>query len=299
MDLLADPRIGHQADYDPRREERDFQPFFYRWYAQEYGLLDTDILASHGTCLTAADHKVWKDAGIYISSTPDTEAQMGMGTPVCFDKGINGCLGIDCRIAKSCSILDQARTGLLLKRAQHNGELIGKWKYPKVLPSSAEQAFILATIHGARACGMDKEIGSLAVGKRADVAVFDAEGSIGMLGAAKHHPVTAVVRFSGVRDIECMIVDGVIRKEHGMLMDVDIQGRRTPWRDVAKQLRRSREEVQKKLDGLDVEKGKELLIVSPSSILCSLSYCQLIRVRTCGTSIVMRLSSNSSVAKCF
>jgi cytosine/adenosine deaminase-related metal-dependent hydrolase len=215
---------------------------------KDYGLLGKDILVSHGTCLEEHEYKILKDAGIYISSTPDTEAQMGMGVPVCFNEGLNGCLGVDCHVNNSSFMLDQARTGLLLKRAQHNDRLIGERKYPKILPGDAVQAFNLATIQGARACGMEKEIGSLAVGKRADVVVFNGEESMGMLGATEHDPMVAVITFSSIRDIECVIVDGVIKKERGMLVDIDMKGKKTPWRDVAKKLRRSREEVQKRLD---------------------------------------------------
>lgn len=227
---------------------------------KDYGLLGKDILVSHGSCLEEHDYQVLKDAGIYISSTPDTEAQMGMDMPVCFNDGVNGCLGIDCHVNNSSSILQQARTGLLLKRVQHNGKLREAGKYPKSLPADAVQAFNLTTIQGARACGMQNDIGSLAVGKKADVVVFDAEGSPGMLGAAEHDPVVAVVRFSDVRDIEYVIVDGVIKKEHWKLTDVDVNGKKMSWKDIAKELRRSREEIQKRMDGLDVEKAKELII---------------------------------------
>lgn len=103
---------------------------------------------------------------------------------------------------------------------------------------------------------MEKEIGSLAVGKKADVVVFDGEESMGMLGAAEHDPVVFVVRFSSIGDIEYVIVDGAIKKERGLLVDIDMKSKKTLWKDVTKELRRSREKVQKRLDGLDVEKER-------------------------------------------
>lgn len=121
--------------------------------------------------------------------------------------------------------------------------------------------------------------------------IFDAEGSTSMLGAAEHDAVVAAVRFSSVRDIEMVIVDGVIRKEDGRLVEVNMKGKKTQWRDVVKELRRSREEVQKRLDNLGGEKGKELLIVSLSTTLLALLYCWLTEARTCGTSTEMTLSS--------
>jgi cytosine/adenosine deaminase-related metal-dependent hydrolase len=60
-------------------------------------------------------------------------------------------------------------------------------------------------------------------GKKADVVVFDA-GTPSMLCATEQDPVVAVLRFSDVRDIDMVMVDGVIRKEGGKLTDVDAEG---------------------------------------------------------------------------
>jgi cytosine/adenosine deaminase-related metal-dependent hydrolase len=166
---------------------------------------------------------------------------------------------VDCHVVNGSSILQQTRTGLLFKRRKHNTELAERGKYPKILPGDAVQAFNLATIQGARACNMEDQIGCLAVGKKADVVVFDA-GTPSMLCATEQDPVVAVLRFSDVRDIDMVIVDGVIRKEGGKLTDVDAEGESVRWEEVAKEVKISREEVQVRLDGLDVERGKELLV---------------------------------------
>jgi cytosine/adenosine deaminase-related metal-dependent hydrolase len=62
-----------------------------------YGLLGPDILFSHGNGLDAEEAKVLKKHDIFISSTPDTESQMGCGKISCFREDMQASLGIDCK----------------------------------------------------------------------------------------------------------------------------------------------------------------------------------------------------------
>jgi cytosine/adenosine deaminase-related metal-dependent hydrolase len=94
-------------------------------------------------------------------------------------------------------------------------------KLPQKVNARVEEAFNLGTIQGARAVGMGAEIGSLTVGKLADIVIFDAR-SPGMLCAAEEDPVAAVVQHASIRDIEAVIVDGKIRKLDGKLVSVKV-----------------------------------------------------------------------------
>ncbi|KAJ8087288.1 hypothetical protein PM082_006118 [Marasmius tenuissimus] len=76
-----------------------------------------------------------------------------------------------------------------------------------------KQAFNLGTIKGARAIGMEENVGSVGAGKLADLVVFDAD-SPGMICAAQSDRIAAVL-FSTVADISTVIVDGVVRKMNG------------------------------------------------------------------------------------
>lgn len=237
---------------------------------KEYNLLSGYIVASHATGLDAAEKKILRDSGIYVSSTPDTEAQMGMGFPVALDPDIvYGSLGADCHTNNSASILSRARTLLLLARQQRNAELLDQGKYPATLRASTQRVFNLATIDGARAVGMGDVIGSIREGKLADLVVFDAgpANSPGMLCASEFDPVTAVVRHSDVRDIEVVIVDGKVRKREGRLVGVDGKHGNTnktkrtmEWSEIAREVVKSQREVQNRIDALDVKKGEELLV---------------------------------------
>jgi cytosine/adenosine deaminase-related metal-dependent hydrolase len=89
----------------------------------------------------------------------------------------------------------------------------------------AEVALEMATINGARALGLEEEVGSLEVGKKADFVVMDPYGR-GGLGAAPWSddcfdhavsPVTTVVHGCTGRDVDMTVVNGDILVEDGTL----------------------------------------------------------------------------------
>lgn len=153
-------------------------------------------------------------------------------------------------------------------RSNYNQKFIDADKIPKKVNKTVEEAFNLGTISGARAIGMGDRIGSLAAGKAADLCVWDAR-SPGMVCAAQHDAVAAVVLHSSPADLEMVIVDGVVRKEGGKLRSVDLGVGRDvwdgekgvwEWRDVSGELVRRREGLQKRVEGVDFEKAREGVI---------------------------------------
>lgn len=109
---------------------------------------------------------------------------------------------------------------ILHKGAQNNALLI-----------PAETALEMATINGARALGLEDEIGSLELGKKADLVVLDPYGRGNMSvapwcadedvdnDAEGVSPVTTVVHGCTGRDVDITVVDGRIVVMDGMLVD--------------------------------------------------------------------------------
>ena len=149
--------------------------------------------------------------------------------------------------------------GLQLARFHSGTELWEKGEYPSVLMGGVEKAFNLATIDGARALRMEGEVGSIAVGKRADLVVFGT-GSTNMCGAAEWDALVAVVRHSEKSDVEMVIVDGVVRKEKRGLCDVDVDGEAMSWEEVRKATVESQREVQRRVEGCSLEEARKLLV---------------------------------------
>lgn len=92
-------------------------------------------------------------------------------------------------------------------------------KTPLSVGYSVESAFNLATIRGAAAMKMSDRIGSIKVGKLADLVIFDAN-SPAMVCGALEEPVAAIMLHSSPADVDTVIVDGIVRKEGGKLLDV-------------------------------------------------------------------------------
>jgi len=229
---------------------------------ESYGILSSSVLLSHANFLSAKDVSLIKHRNAHISSTPSIELQMGMGTPACFDsqRDVQSCssLGIDCHNGTLASIPAEMRVALQNSRATYNEKFLAAGKMPSKIYKTVQEAYALGTIQGARAVGMEDQIGSLAVGKLADVIVFDAL-SPAMICGAQYDPVTAIVMHSTPGDIVMTIVDGKVRKRDGKLEPVQVTQEAQSWTtqsslqwsDVVKPLLETRTSLQGKLDKID------------------------------------------------
>ncbi|KAE9374654.1 Metallo-dependent hydrolase [Stipitochalara longipes BDJ] len=128
---------------------------------------------------------------------------------------INVVLGTDS--AASCHTFD-------LFQEMHVAGLIQKGPLGSSDLVSAEQVLEMATINGAKALGLEREIGSLEIGKKADLVVVNPFG----LHAAPYHPdlidsgglspVTTVVRSCTASDVSLVVVDGVVLVRDGKIV---------------------------------------------------------------------------------
>ncbi|CAI0643771.1 unnamed protein product [Colletotrichum noveboracense] len=234
-----------------------------------YNLIKTpsDILLSHATGLDEHEKAKLAETQVPVSSTPDTEAQMGFGWPLAFTPGINYTLGVDCHTNNTSSILSLARTALQLARQRNTvKEMNGGEGAPQRMDlrptGSTEDAFNAATIRGARAVLLGNEIGSIKEGKQADLVIFDALGSVGMSCVSESDPLTAVVRHSDSRDIEAVMIDGVWRKRDGRLCPVTVEetGASLAWLAIRQNLLASQRDIQERQKNLNVDKAKEALV---------------------------------------
>ncbi|GJC94504.1 amidohydrolase [Colletotrichum higginsianum] len=229
-----------------------------------HGLLGPDILVSHAISPRDGDAGLFAKRDAHISSTPNTELQAGAPP---------SSLGVDCHSWGSSFMPSQMRLGLQHARTERCADLGRQGKWSRHVGPSAEQVFNLATIGGARAIGMAGEVGQIRVGAKADLVIFDT-GSPSMLPAAEEDPVAAIVLHSSERDVETVIVGGVIRKEDGKLMpvsvahevpgaiDLGLVGKEITWKDVAKELLESRKRLNEKVEGIDMKAAEEVVITN-------------------------------------
>src|SRR2546426_9242463 len=101
----------------------------------------------------------------------------------------------------------EMRTAALLQKLAHGPEVL-----------SAAQVLRMATIDGARALGLDNEIGSLEVGKRADVIVVDLNQ---LHSSPKQDVISSLVYSAQPSDVRVTIIDGRVVMRDGELMTMD------------------------------------------------------------------------------
>ncbi|KAF4414865.1 cytosine deaminase and related metal-dependent hydrolase [Fusarium acutatum] len=241
------------------------------------GLLGPDILLIHGNGTTPEQASLLTEAGTYIVSTPDAEIFMASGAnPVAFREDLPlTCLGADCHSCGPVSMMHQMQIALASDRGIQNFKTFAEGHYPKKMRATVQKAFNLATIKAARAINMDKDIGSIAVGKLADLVIFDTT-SPSISCAAEHDALTAIVRHAGAREVGTVIVGGKVLKHNGSLQNVQLaEGREAgfdlkheavdlkdglSWKEVAKELSRSRSEIDSRINEINKELAKEKLI---------------------------------------
>lgn len=129
---------------------------------------------------------------------------------------------VDCHANNLGSIVSEMHIDLQEARGISNAKFEAQDKAPKKVFKTMEVAFNLGTIQGARVVRVEDNIGSIKEGKMADLVIFNAT-SLGMVCAADHDPVAAVVLHSSPGDIEAVMVDSIWRKRSGALLPVKVE----------------------------------------------------------------------------
>lgn len=237
------------------------------------GLLGPDVLLLHANHTTSEELQQIKRAGAHLSSTPITEMQMGHGNPICLlpDFFEVSSLGIDCHSVCSSYLPSQMLTVLQSSRARRFDDLTAKYQWDASVGPTVEDVYNLGTIKGAVAAGLAEEVGSLEVGKKADTVIFDGR-TPSMISVSEHDPISAIVFHSSVRDIQTVIIDGVVRKDGFSLTktpiakDMDIkegsvaEDGSLDWEAIAVELDRSRKRMKEKSETVDQEVARDGLI---------------------------------------
>lgn len=233
------------------------------------GLLGPDILLSHANNLSSENLKLLRESGASVSATPSTELQMSHGDPVCLTALDCSSLGVDCHSACASFMPTQMMLALQMGRAERNRKFEKAGKWPNSIGHKVEDVFNLGTILGAKAIGLDKDIGSLQKGKKADIVIFEGT-SPNMVAVSERDPVAAIVLHSSVRDVNTVIVDGIVRKQNGQLLEVSIpqgigpdakDGPIYTWSDIAREITKGMHVMEGfKLESCDAEIARKGLI---------------------------------------
>jgi 5-methylthioadenosine/S-adenosylhomocysteine deaminase len=234
-DEYGAPLLTHVSEtWDEQKTIRERYGKSPTAWLDEVGFLGPRLSVAHGVWLSADDLKTLAARGVSLSHNPESNMKLGSGiAPVAAARkaGVVVGLGTD-GSAGSNNDLD------MFDAMDFAGKL-AKVAALDPTPLAAPELLRMATIDGAKALGLDRVVGSLEAGKRADLIVVD-------LGKAHVQPVfdlpSTVVYASRAGDVSLTVVDGKV------LWD----GKRVTTLDEAKVLAAARvwrEKVLKSLEG--------------------------------------------------
>lgn len=166
----------------------------------DLGLLTPSMLAVHMTQLTPEEIERCASAGLHVLHCPESNMKLASGACPVFDlqtAGVNVALGTDGAASNNdLDMFGEMRSAAFLAK-HHSGDASAV---------SAETAIRMATINGAKALGLDRETGSLEIGKSADCI------------AISTHPVAMSPMYSPVSHL-------VYCTDRGQVDDVWVAGR--------------------------------------------------------------------------
>jgi 5-methylthioadenosine/S-adenosylhomocysteine deaminase len=182
------------------------------------GLLGDDTVYVHCNMLGDDELDLIAASGGRASVSPEVEANMGHGPSAAgrlLRRGIPTGLSIDVCTNVGGDMFGAMRAALALERGRHHEHVLrGGTVEPDDALLSTVTMLEMATIGGARALGMDREIGTIEVGKRADVVALRLT-DLNLFPAA--NPLASVVMAAHPGNIEMVLVDGEIAVQDGRL----------------------------------------------------------------------------------
>ncbi|MFY9554714.1 MAG: 5'-deoxyadenosine deaminase [Blastocatellia bacterium] len=182
-------------------------------YLNDVGLAGSHVVLAHCVHLNNSEMDLLSRTGTHVAHCPSSNLKLGSGIariPEMIERGISVSLGADGAACNNrLDMFTEMRTAALIQKALHGAE---------VLP--AARVLRMATIDGARAMGLEAEIGSVEVGKRADLILLNLD----QLNSTPHpDPVSTIVYAAEASNVETVLIDGRVVMRTGELTTLDQQ----------------------------------------------------------------------------
>ena len=184
-------------------------------YLDSLGISGAHVLLAHCIHLDKEEMETLARTKTNVAHCPSSNLKLGSGVAritEMLSRGISVSLGADGAACNNrLDMFTEMRTAALLQKVGHG---------PEALPAS--RALRMATIDGARSLGLEKEIGSLETGKRADVIVVDLD-QIHL--SPQHDDVVSALAYSAIAsDVRTTIIDGQLVMRNGELLTMNEAG---------------------------------------------------------------------------
>jgi len=181
-------------------------------YLESIGFLNNRVIAAHTVHISDAEIDILKKRGVGAAHNPQSNMKLASGVapiPQMLLKDFPVGLGTDGAASNNdLNLWEEMDTAAKLHKTFTND--------PKVL--TAEQAFEMATIRAARALHLEKLVGSIETGKRADIAIVDFDG---LHQTPYFNVYSSLVYATKASDVRTVIINGKIVMLNRRLLTLD------------------------------------------------------------------------------
>jgi len=199
-------------------------------FLKDIGYLDENLIAFHCVYFSEADMKLFADHGCKVSHNPASNMKLASGVapiPEMLKAGITVGLGTDgCASNNNLDIIKEMGTAARLHKVARLD--------PTVM--DAKTVVRMATIEGAKVLGMEKKIGSLEAGKKADIII---------IGLNKPHLTPLYNEYSHLvyaasgADVDTVFINGKLVMENRRLLTIDEEEVMRKVREIALRVQES------------------------------------------------------------
>ncbi|MDQ3041005.1 MAG: amidohydrolase [Acidobacteriota bacterium] len=181
-------------------------------FVEKIGFLNNRVIAAHVIQANERELEILKMRGVGIAHNPQSNMKLAAGVapvPLMLKMDLPVGLGTDGAASNNdLSMWEEMDTAAKLHKV-FSGD-------PKVVP--AQQAFEMATIRAARALHLEKIIGSIETGKRADIVIVDFDG---LNQTPFYNVYSHLVYATKADDVRTVIIEGKVVMRNRRLLTLD------------------------------------------------------------------------------
>lgn len=181
-------------------------------FLNDLGILDTHTIAAHCVHVNKNDIKILKEKNVFPVNNPTSNLKLASGfAPIeeMLKTGITVALGTDG---------SSSNNNLNMFEEMHIASILNKAVNRDATSVGAMDVIKMATINGAKALGLEEEIGSIEIGKKADIILIDMDKAhIYPI----HNLISAIVYSAQGSDVDTVIIDGKIVMENRIINTID------------------------------------------------------------------------------
>lgn len=182
-------------------------------YLDHIGLANENLILAHCVWLNDEEKRIIKDRGVKVSHCPGSNLKLASGIadiPDLLDLNAFVSLGADgAPCNNNLDMFNEMRLAAIIQKPKHGPTCM-----------NAKTIFQMATINGAKAVGMDDQIGSIEVGKKADIAILNLN-DFHLYPSSEVDTISRIVYSSTRADVETTIIDGKIVMENRIMKSID------------------------------------------------------------------------------